>query len=619
VTTKTLFTTRVRCRVAAALLSGVIGSICLTGSLRAQTRYAYLPTANTKDAHFLSIAGAGFQTLGGDIVMKIASPAAAPSVEIGIFDGETGGTWDYGNVQLSYTLYADPNGDATGTTQLAQWNGADMPDNAWFSATLNNVASARGTTGDYFYMLKVTTPNPAASYLSVFKARTNGTIAIMANQPFAYIAAINSLADAQIIYPGYPTLTPTTYDGSWSFYLDVQHPQGSLDVWDGDMDYGKYDCTENDNDDPDTPNEVPAWAVGSAAVGEGIAGGGAACTDATGVAIGGTTTSNPPDDSYRPTSQRGPSVGYDVIDPKGTHYANTNPSGNVEWERFRVSTAAFDRAQMDYHAADLPAGIYQVKIAGVDMSNLNAFRFPFDALGVDSVGEPVFPIHPYKVHGVVFYDANSNGVQESGEQGIAGAEMSVGNGDMQTTDASGNYSFTVDPGTYTVVVDSTSLSGDLVVASDCDGIATRNRAVVTVGPGQADKNVFFGYKTLPSQPNASGTRTRGYWVNHTTNWPLDFITLGCITYTKAQAIAILQRPTKGDNTYAMAAQLIATKLNIAAGTDASCISATVASADAWLCQYPVGSGGKPGWKIGEPIHNKLDDYNNGRLCVPHMD
>ena len=58
--TKTLFTPRARRRVVTALLSGVMSSLFAVGALRAQTRYAYLPTANTKDAHFLSIAGAGF-------------------------------------------------------------------------------------------------------------------------------------------------------------------------------------------------------------------------------------------------------------------------------------------------------------------------------------------------------------------------------------------------------------------------------------------------------------------------------------------------------------------------------------------------------------------------------
>ena len=266
IATSLSFGRRLGRRISGVMLACMAGSALTAGTAAAQNRYVYFPTANPKDGHFLSISGAGFQTLAGDITMKIASPSTATSVEIGIFDGETGGTWDYGNVVLTYTLYADPAGDGSGIQQIAQWSGSSMPDNAWFSATINNVPAARGLDGDYFYMLKATTPNPSASYLSVFKVRTNGTVAVTANQPFAYIAPLNSLADAQTIYPSYPTLTPTTYDGIWNFYLDVQRPQGRIEVWDGDMDYGKYDCSENDNDDPDTPNEIPSFSVGSAAV-----------------------------------------------------------------------------------------------------------------------------------------------------------------------------------------------------------------------------------------------------------------------------------------------------------------------------------------------------------------
>jgi hypothetical protein len=25
------------------------------------------------------------------------------------------------------------------------------------------------------------------------------------------------------------------------------------------------------------------------------------------------------------------------------------------------------------------------------------------------------------------------------------------------------------------------------------------------------------------------------------------------------------------------------------------------------------------WKIGEPLHRTLDNYNNGGLCAPHRD
>jgi hypothetical protein len=107
-------------------------------------------------------------------------------------------------------------------------------------------------------------------------------------------------------------------------------------------------------------------------------------------------------------------------------------------------------------------------------------------------------------------------------------------------------------------------------------------------------------------------------VNHEEAWPVSSLTLGGITYTKAQAIGILQRPTKGDKSYSMAAQLIATKLNLAAGSEGSCILDRVNTADSWLAQYRIGTKVN-NWNGGESTHNILDDYNNGRMCAGHMD
>ena len=88
----------------------------------------------------------------------------------------------------------------------------------------------------------------------------------------------------------------------------------------------------------------------------------------------------------------------------------------------------------------------------------------------------------------------------------------------------------------------------------------------------------------------------------------------------AQAIAIIQNSTSGDKTYALAAQLIAAKLNAnCAGADSSCVAAAISSADAWLCQHPVGSGvtsNSAAWKQINATYNTLTSYNEGKLCAP---
>jgi hypothetical protein len=113
-----------------------------------------------------------------------------------------------------------------------------------------------------------------------------------------------------------------------------------------------------------------------------------------------------------------------------------------------------------------------------------------------------------------------------------------------------------------------------------------------------------------------GTRTPGYWKNHPDAWPVATITIGGVTYTKAEALALMIET--GDRTYTMFSHLLAAKLNIAAGTPSGCIAATVEAADIWLAAFPLGSGvsgNSAAWKTAEPWKNQLDAYNNGKLCA----
>jgi hypothetical protein len=125
---------------------------------------------------------------------------------------------------------------------------------------------------------------------------------------------------------------------------------------------------------------------------------------------------------------------------------------------------------------------------------------------------------------------------------------------------------------------------------------------------------------LPPVGNV-GTGTQGYWKNHLSAWPLDPITVGGVSYSATTANNLLSRPPKGDQTWSMFRQLVAAILNVANGTDPSCIQSTIDAGNAWLATYPLGSGVKassPAWgDVGEDIHGTLDAYNNGQLCAPH--
>jgi hypothetical protein len=121
-------------------------------------------------------------------------------------------------------------------------------------------------------------------------------------------------------------------------------------------------------------------------------------------------------------------------------------------------------------------------------------------------------------------------------------------------------------------------------------------------------------------PSDGCTRTQGYWKNPKKDWPVASITIGGVPYTKAQAQAELKKPVKEDMTRAMFYQLVAAKLNVASGTDSSCIADFIAAADDWMSTYPLGVGvtaDSDAWQdSGEDLKDELDDYNNGLLCAP---
>src|SRR5436305_5365499 len=285
----------------------------------------------------------GFATLSQPTLnLEIAVPRGTSTFTVGVFDGDSKGVdgtgnahWDSGSAAVySYALYADPNRDHAAAV-VAPLSGLPvvlstaMPDNAWLDFTVNTSPAAQAPSGNYFYLLRIQLTTPLVANLNAFKVRTGGgnvggSSLFPAPQPFSYIANLFGLADLRIIYPNFPTLTPTTNDGTFNFYFDQPVSQREITVWDGDFDHGNAAKTDNDTDDPDTPNApfVPSWAT-SDTVPEGVSTG-----------VNGTTGS-PSDDNNPATNPfvvRPPSIRYDLIFPDGQSFPNNNPSGNQEWE-----------------------------------------------------------------------------------------------------------------------------------------------------------------------------------------------------------------------------------------------------------------------------------------------
>lgn len=113
---------------------------------------------------------------------------------------------------------------------------------------------------------------------------------------------------------------------------------------------------------------------------------------------------------------------------------------------------------------------------------------------------------------------------------------------------------------------------------------------------------------------------QGYWKNQTAAWPVTDLMLGSQMYTQLELIGILNLPTEGDASLILAHQLIAAKLNIAAGADATAVSGMVAQADALLAAFPdrLPFGVAPSSTEGNTmtsLSGVLDVFNSGGLTV----
>ena len=135
---------------------------------------------------------------------------------------------------------------------------------------------------------------------------------------------------------------------------------------------------------------------------------------------------------------------------------------------------------------------------------------------------------PARIGDRVWLDANANGVQDAGEAGVSGVtiELKDAGGTVigsTTTDASGNFFFDVEPGTYSIavtapagfVVTGQNLGGNEATDSDIDP-ATGMSDTVTVAAGETNLDLDAGiYETASLgdrvwvDSNANGVQDAG--------------------------------------------------------------------------------------------------------------
>jgi hypothetical protein len=146
----------------------------------------------------------------------------------------------------------------------------------------------------------------------------------------------------------------------------------------------------------------------------------------------------------------------------------------------------------------------------------------------------------------------------------------------------------------------------ICVFARASGTSTRSAYSVTV-------------PAATSQQGSDCTYTIGYWKNHTSAWPVSSLTLGSVSYSASQLLAILNQPVAGNGLVSLAHQLIGAKLNIANGANPTGIASSISAADALiggLVVPPVGAGSLAPSSTSA-LTQSLDDFNNGLVGPGH--
>jgi hypothetical protein len=147
---------------------------------------------------------------------------------------------------------------------------------------------------------------------------------------------------------------------------------------------------------------------------------------------------------------------------------------------------------------------------------------------------------------------------------------------------------------------------------------------------------FSGNTTCSTDACESCTLTQGYWKNHNDTvceldpasplcvaWPATILSLGNVSYTQAELLAIFNKPAAGNGLISLAHQLIAAKLNFANGAGCDEVAGAIAAADALIGNLvvpPVGTGSLAN-SATSALTGALSAYNEGETegCADHCE
>jgi hypothetical protein len=121
-------------------------------------------------------------------------------------------------------------------------------------------------------------------------------------------------------------------------------------------------------------------------------------------------------------------------------------------------------------------------------------------------------------------------------------------------------------------------------------------------------------------PVATCVQNLAYWRTHVAAWPVTHLTIGGTSYSSIQLQTALSRSTTNNALATLAKQLIAVRLNQAAGADVTAISAYLAQANTMVTGLSLTMGVVgPTTTLGQQmiaLAAHLEQYNAGLLGVP---
>ncbi len=188
-------------------------------------------------------------------------------------------------------------------------------------------------------------------------------------------------------------------------------------------------------------------------------------------------------------------------------YRDTNGDGQVDGGDTLVATQDTD-ANGHYNFVVAAAGDFVLEIdtadlpAGHVMTTDNVETATFSDFGNADAFNDFGHAQPALIGNYIWNDADGDGVQDSGENGIAGVTVILSDGSCTigvdcpttTTDSDGYYAFSnLAAGTYTVIVDTGTLAAGAAQTGDPD-TTFDNQHTVTVASGDVYADADFGYR-----------------------------------------------------------------------------------------------------------------------------